>query len=321
MKKLSWLLAPLMAFALTTAGPGQAAAEYPTKPITLMTAFNAGGGSDVSHRLIEKFARDIISKPIVITYKPGAGGEVGWTWLVGAKADGYTIGGCDLPHISLQPLMRAKGQPGYQTKQLNPLCCLVYDADVVMVRNDSPFKTFAELVDYAKANPGKLKVATVGKFTGDHLFLMQIEKLTGTKFTQVPYPGGGKAMPALKSGEVDCYFGSTSNFLRMENVRGLALASKERYELAKDIPTFTELGYPLLSAKYRGIATPPNFPKEAQEYLEAKMAEIYKNPEYLKAVRGAGLTPYFTPGKEFAEIIDRETKKAADILKSYGVLK
>ena len=149
----------------------------------------------------------------------------------------------------------------------------------------------------------------------------EIEKLTGTKFTQVPYPGGGKAMPALKSGEVDCYFGSTSNYLRMEGVRGLALASQERYELAKNIPTFTELGYPLLSAKYRGIATPPNFPKEAQEYLEAKLAEIYKNPEYLKAVRGAGLTPYFTTGKEFADIIDRETKKAADILKSYGVLK
>ena len=74
-----------------------AMAEYPAKPIMLMTAFNAGGGSDLSHRLIEKFAKGVIPQPIVVTYKAGAGGEIGWTWLIGAKADGYNIGGVDLP--------------------------------------------------------------------------------------------------------------------------------------------------------------------------------------------------------------------------------
>ena len=90
------------------------------------------------------------------------------------------------------------------------------------------------------SNPGKVKVATVGKLTGDHLFLMQIEKLTGAKFTQVPYSGSGKAIPALLSGEVDAYFGSGSSFLRMEKTRGLAIGSKERYELCPDVPTFIE---------------------------------------------------------------------------------
>ena len=317
---MSCFLAPVLALSLCAGATAQAA-DYPTKPITLMTAFNAGGGSDVSHRLIEKYARGVISKPIVVTYKPGAGGEVGWTWLIGARADGYTIGGVDLPHIVLQPLLRAKGQPGYQTEQLNPLCNLVFDPDVVMVKQDSQFKNFADLINYAKANPGKLKVGTVGKFTGDHLFLMQIEKLTGAKFTQVPYPGGGKAAPALLSGEVDCYFGSTSNFLRMEGARGLAIATKDRYDLCPDVPTFTEQGYAIESAKYRGIATPPNFPAEVQKYLEAKMAEICANPEYQEAVRGAGLTPYYTDGKEFGEIIKREKEKATNILKGYGLIK
>lgn len=320
MKKLSWFIAPIMALSLCSAAPVQAA-DYPSRPITLMTAFNAGGGSDVSHRLIEKYARGVISKPVVVTYKPGAGGEVGWTWLVGARADGYTVGGVDLPHIVLQPLLRAEGQPGYQTEQLNPLCNLVFDPDVVMVRKDSPFQSFEELVAYAKANPGKLKVGTVGKFTGDHLFLMQIEKLTGASFTQVPYPGGGKAAPALLSGEVDCYFGSTSNFLRMEGARGLAIATEGRYSLCPYVPTFAEQGYKLESAKYRGIATPPNFPKEAQEYLEARLAEVCADPEYQEAVRGAGLTPYYTGGKEFGEIIQREKAKAADILKGYGLIR
>lgn len=319
MKKSSWLLA---AFLTVTLGAGAApAADYPAKPITLMTAFDAGGGSDVSHRLIEKFARGVITQPIVVTYRPGAGGEVGWTWLIGAKPDGYTIGGCDLPHIVLQPMLRAKGQPGYQTEQLNPLCCLVFDPDIVMVREDSAFQSFAELLDYAKANPGKLKVGTVGKLTGDHLFLMQIERLTGATFAQVPYTGGGKVAPALLSGEVDCYFGSTSNFLRMEKARGLAIATRERYDLAPDVPTFAELGYALESAKYRGIATPLKFPREAQAYLEAKLAEVCANPEYMESVRGAGLTPYYTSGREFGEIIQREKARAADVLKANGLLK
>ncbi len=253
----SLFLSSLLALGLL-AVPAQAA-EYPAKPITLMTAFNAGGGSDVSHRLLEKFAKGVFDQPIVVTYKAGAGGEIGWTWLVGAKADGYTIGGVDLPHIVLQPMLRPEGQPGYKTEQLSPLCGLVYDADVVMVPEDGPYKTFKDLIEYAKANPGKVKVATVGKLTGDHLFLMQIEKLTGAKFTQVPYSGSGKAIPALLSGEVDAYFGSGSSFLRMEKTRGLAIGSKERYELCPDVPTFIEQATPLNPANIAGSPRPRTF--------------------------------------------------------------
>ena len=315
----SLFLSSLLALGLL-AVPAQAA-EYPAKPITLMTAFNAGGGSDVSHRLLEKFAKGVFDQPIVVTYKAGAGGEIGWTWLVGAKADGYTIGGVDLPHIVLQPMLRPEGQPGYKTEQLSPLCGLVYDADVVMVPEDGPYKTFKDLIEYAKANPGKVKVATVGKLTGDHLFLLQIEKLTGAKFTQVPYSGSGKAIPALLSGEVDAYFGSGSSFLRMEKTRGLAIGSKERYELCPDVPTFIEQGYAIESGKYRGLATPQNIPAEARQYLETKFAELCANPEYQKAVKSSGLMPQFQTGKVFGEIIRTEGEQAKKILEAYGLLK
>lgn len=315
----SLFLSSLLALGLL-AVPAQAA-EYPAKPITLMTAFNAGGGSDVSHRLLEKFAKGVFDQPIVVTYKAGAGGEIGWTWLVGAKADGYNIGGVDLPHIVLQPMLRPEGQPGYKTEQLSPLCGLVYDADVVMVPEDGPYKTFKDLIEYAKANPGKVKVATVGKLTGDHLFLMQIEKLTGAKFTQVPYSGSGKAIPALLSGEVDAYFGSGSSFLRMEKTRGLAIGSKERYELCPDVPTFIEQGYAIESGKYRGLATPQNIPAEARQYLETKFAELCANPEYQKAVKSSGLMPQFQSGKVFGEIIRTEGEQAKKILEAYGLLK
>lgn len=313
-----WFLSSLLALGMFVL-PAQAA-DYPVKPITLMTAFNAGGGSDVSHRLLEKYAKGVFDQPLVVTYKAGAGGEIGWTWLAGAKADGYTIGGVDLPHIVLQPLLRPAGQPGYRTEELQPLCGLVYDADVVMVPESSPYKNFKELTDYAKAHPGKLKVATVGKLTGDHLFLMQIEKLTGAKFTQVPYSGSGKAIPALLSGEVDAYFGSGSSFLRMEKTRGLAVGSKERYELCPDVPTFIEQGYPIESGKYRGLATPRNIPAEARKYLETKFAELCANPDYQKAVKGGGLMPLFQTGAAFEDTIRREGERAKKILTEYGLL-
>ena len=276
-----------------------AMAEYPAKPIMLMTAFNAGGGSDLSHRLIEKFAKGVIPQPIVVT---------------------YNIGGVDLPHIVLQPMLRPEGQPGYKTEQLNPLCCLVFDPDILIVSEKSPFKSFGELIEYAKANPGKVKAATVGKLTGDHIFLMNVEKFTGAQFTQVPYPGGSKAAPALLGGEVDCYFASTSNFLRMQGARGLAIATKDRYELCPDVPTMNELGYKLESAKYRGLATPPNFPAEAQAYLEAALAKVCADPEYQTGVRGAGLLPYYKDGKAFGEIIEQEKEKARKTLKEQGLI-
>lgn len=297
------------------------ATDYPRKPVMLITVFDPGGGSDVSHRTIEKFAKQHMQQPFVISYKAGAGGEIGWTYLVGAKADGYTIGGVDLPHIVLQPMLRPAGQPGYKTEQLNPLCGLVYDPNVVMVREDSPFTTLAELVAHAKANPGKLTVATVGKLTGDHLFLMQVEKATGAQFTQVPYSGGGKASPALISGEVDCYFGSTSNFKRMEKTKGLAIATKERFELCPDVPTFIEQGINLESAKFRGLATPVGFPKEAQAYLEGILAKMSTDPEYQKAVKSVGIMPIFQTGKDFAATIQREAELAKTILREAGTLK
>ena len=317
MKRL--FLSSILALGLLTV-PAQAA-DYPAKPITLMTAFNAGGGSDVSHRLLEKFAKGVFDQPLVVTYKAGAGGVIGWTWLAGAKADGYAIGGVDLPHIVLQPLLRPKGRPGYRTEQLSPLCGLVYDADVVMVPENGPHKTFKALIEYAGANPGKVKAATVGKLTGDHLFLMQIEKLTGAKFTQVPYSGSGKAIPALLSGEVDAYFGSGSSFLRMEKTRGLAVGSRERYELCPDVPTFIEQGYAIESGKYRGLATPQNIPAEARRYLETKFAELCANPEYQKSVKSGGLMPFFQTGKDFGETIRTEGVRAGKILEACGFLK
>ncbi len=295
--------------------------DFPSKPITLLTAFDPGGGSDVSHRTIERYAKSLIPQPLVIIYKSGAGGEFGWTELAQAKADGYLIGGIDLPHIVLQPLVRTPGQPGYQTEDLLPICGLVYDPEVIIVHQDSPWKTLKEFMDHARANPGAVTVATVGKFTGDHLFLLEFEEATGLKFTQVPYSGGGKAIPALMGKQVDCYFASFNSSHRMENIRTLAIAMDKRYDLNPDIPTLKESGVNVLSAKRRGLAAPKGTPPEIIKYFEEKFQLMAKNPEYQDATKKVGLLPSFMTSAEFSQYINSEKEKSKKILTRIGFLK
>lgn len=297
------------------------AGEYPSKPVTFLTVFNAGGGSDMVHRLLEKYAKGIMPQPFAITYKTGAGGEFGWTELVSAKADGYFIGGVDLPHITLQPMVRQPGQPGYKTEQFQPIAGLLIDPNCIMVNASSPWKTFAEFLDYAKKNPKKVKAAIVGKLTGDHVFLLNFEQATGTQFNVIPYPGGPKVGPALASNEVDCYFGSISGHFRMENTRCLAVATEQRYPLAMDLPTLKELGVDVISVKSRGIAGPKGMPVTAVAYLEGLIKAINEKPEYIADMKRLGTLPVFQTSQQFAASIKAEQEASGKILRSLGYIK
>lgn len=297
------------------------AADYPSQPITLLTAFNPGGGSDVSHRIIEKYAKDLIPQPFALIYKPGAGGEFGWTELANAKPDGYFIGGFDLPHVVLQPMVRKKDQPGYKTEDLLPICGLVHDPEVILVHKDSPWKTLKDLMDHVKANPGTVTAATVGKFTGDHLFLMDFEHATGLKFAQIPYSGGGKAIPALMGKQVDCYFASFNSYHRMDAGRALAVATDERYALGPDIPTLKELGINVLSSKRRGLGAPKGTPPEIISYLEGKFKEMAAKPGYQEDNKKVGLSPSFLSSADFTAYIANEKKNAKETLTRVGFFK
>ena len=221
----SLFLSSLLALGLL-AVPAQAA-EYPAKPITLMTAFNAGGGSDVSHRLLEKFAKGVFDQPIVVTYKAGAGGEIGWTWLVGAKADGYTIGGLNVPHIILQPLA--------QNAQFTPdsfkyICQVVNDPQCIAVRKDIPYQSTSEIIAAARKNPGKIRVGLVGPLSGHHLmFLDYGKKYPDAKLTSVFYKGAADQNAALLGGEIDMIFGNINDVMRsIDEFRVLNVAAEKR---------------------------------------------------------------------------------------------
>lgn len=313
------LLGILWGMVLLCAFPALAlAATYPDRPITLLTVFSAGGGSDAVHRLLEKYAKGVMPVPFVITYKTGAGGEFGWTELADANPDGYFIGGVDLPHITLQPLVRKPGASGYRTEQLQPIAGLLIDPNCIMVNKSSKWRNFQEFLDHARANPGKVRAAIVGKLTGDHIFILKFEKATGTKFNIIPYAGGPKVGPALQSGEVDCYFGSLSGHFRMDNTRCLAVGTPERYELARDIPTLRELGVDVVSVKRRGLAGPRGMAPAHVAYLQDVIRKINENPEYVEGMKRLGTFPVFQTAEEFGKEIEAETLTSAEVLKTLG---
>lgn len=314
MRKFLALIAALTLCCGTTAF----AAAYPDKPVTLLTVFSPGGGSDAVHRLLEKYAKGVMPVPFVITYKTGAGGEFGWTELADANADGYFIGGVDLPHITLQPMVRKSGTPGYRTDQLAPVAGLLIDPNCIMVNKSGKWKNFQEFVEDVKQNPGKVRAAIVGKLTGDHIFILNFEKATGTKFNIIPYAGGPKVGPALQGGEVDCYFGSISGHFRMDNTRCLAVGTPERYALAKDIPTLKELGVDVVSVKRRGLAGPKGIAPGHVAYLQGVIRKINEISAYVEDMKKLGVLPVFQTADEFGKEIRKESLSSAEVLKTLG---
>jgi tripartite-type tricarboxylate transporter receptor subunit TctC len=228
MKKISIGFVVLLTLIAMGFASGVSAAEYPSKPLTYMICFNPAGESDITARFQEQPLKKIFGQDVVITYKIGGGGSIGWAELVRSKPDGYTIAGHNLPHIVLQPLER--GKAGYNTLDLKSIYFFESTPDLLVVRQDSPFQTLKDFVDYAKKNPpGIVTVGGSGSSTANDLGTTMLNKAAGIKLTYIPFGGTGSAVPALLGGHVTALMTySTMGVKYAGKFRPLAIASEER---------------------------------------------------------------------------------------------
>jgi tripartite-type tricarboxylate transporter receptor subunit TctC len=297
------------------------AAEYPSKPLTYLICFNPGGESDITARFQEQPLKKVLGQDVVITYKIGGGGSVGWSELVHSKPDGYTIAGHNLPHIVLQPLER--GKAGYNTLDLKSIYIFESTPDLLVVRQDSPFKTLKEFVDYAKKNPpGIVTVGGSGSSTANDLGTTMLNKAAGIKLTYIPFGGTGSAVPALLGGHVTALMTySTMGVQYAGKFRPLAIASEERMAVLKDVPTFKELGYDVVEGAYRGVAAPPGTPEEIVKYLANVFEKVMKDPEVQKKMDQNGFkTEYMGPEASLA-LVKKKMVEYEAIMKELGRLK
>lgn len=266
---------------------GSAVADYPSKPINYIIPFGPGGESDITARHQQSFFKDKFGQDLVISYKPGGGGAVGWSQLNSAKGDGYTIMGINLPHIVVKPMQK---DVGFKTDEITGVYMFHYTPDALVVHADSDFKTLQDVIDYAKANPGKLTLSGSGKGTANHLAQIRFDEMAGIKTTYVAFKGTGKAVAALLGNQVKAEWGYTSVGAKHEGkVRLLAVAMEERHPKFPDVPTFKELGFDLVSGAYRGIAVPKSTPEATRVQLSEMIAEINADPEFRKRMENDGM--------------------------------
>ena len=292
MKKLiAGLALGAMAFvgAATTAQ-----AEYPDRPILMMVSYGAGGATDFQARIVTMTAgnEDALGMPIAIINKPGAGGRVGWNWFATeADADGYTLAAYNIPHFIAQSV---KGGVQYSRDSFEPIANWGADPAVFVVAKDSPFNSMADVVAYAKENPGKLTFSGAGLFVGHHIAALQIEKAAGVKMQYVPTKGGGAAaMKAVIAGDVLGGVNNLSDAFRAReagNVKILGVADLERNDFLPDVPTMAEQGLDVdnASVNFRGVMVPKGTPQEVIDKLAATVPEMFKNKRVAKRMKAGG---------------------------------
>jgi len=296
------------------------AAKYPNRPVNMIIAFTAGGSSDVQARLMQKHWNKHVNQNWVFVYKTGAAGAIGFGEIARARPDGYTIGGMNIPHLVLQPIVL---DAPFTIHDFAYICQVVNDPQVVAVRKDSTFQTVQQVFEHVKANPQRLKLGMVGPNSGQHLmFLDVVDKHDDFKVTEIFYKGAADQNMALLGGEIDIMFGNLNDVMRsLDGMRILAVAHTQRHELVPDVPTMRELGFDIVSGIQRGYAAPKGINPQQLAFLRDVFKKIANDPEYLADMKTAGQPAEYMDGEAFYEFIKEQDAFARAMLTRIGAIK
>jgi tripartite-type tricarboxylate transporter receptor subunit TctC len=294
------------------------AQDYPERPLMLMVSYGAGGATDFQARIATMTAgnEDALGQPIAIVNKPGAGGRVGWNWLATqAEADGYTLGAYNVPHFIAQSI---EGGVEYSIDSFEPIANWGADPAVFVVGADSEFNSMADVVAYAKENPGKLTFSGAGLFVGHHIAALQLEQAAGVKLAYIPNnQGGAGAMKAVIAGEVLGGVNNLSDAFRAAaagNVKILGVFDLERSSFLPDVPTMIEQGYDIdnASVNFRGIMVPKGTPQEVIDKLAATVPAMFESKQ-VQSKMEAGGSPMKIMGRD--EVIEMWKARQATLEK------
>lgn len=284
-----------------------ALAEYPDKPITMIVAFDPGGATDVSTRVICDLASKIIGQPIVVINKSGGTGSVALASLKKEKPDGYTI--CTVAGgIFISQHLREL--PFDITKDFTPIIRYGDYGLPVLVRADSPWKTFKELVQYAKANPGKIRYGTSGSGSVYHLAMEALALQEGIKWIHIPFKGGNTVGIALLGGHIEVENAGPSElkFVRSGQLRLLSSFGHSRLPSYPEIPTWSELGYNITMNHLAAFVGPKDMPKAVVDKLHGAFKAAMEKPEFKRVMKDQEMPiVYRNPddlSREFKELTD-----------------
>jgi tripartite-type tricarboxylate transporter receptor subunit TctC len=294
----------------------QGQAAYPEKPVTYQIPFGPGGQSDLEARRQQPLLEKILGHKVLVQYKPGGGGSVGWANLIQQKPDGYFISGINIPHIILQPL--ARGNAGYNTAQLKPIALFQATPIGLAVLKDCEFKTLEDLIKYAKANPDALTTGGSGTWSGHHIANLQLNKLAGIKTTYIPESGAAKSIASFLGGHVKAVWANSNDLVQhADKIRVLAFGTKKPFPNMPDVPTFASLGYKLYASIDRGVGAPPDTPADVIKILQDAYLKISSDPKIQEQMQKDGFVPLTMGAAETKAYIEAMQAEWAPVVKEF----
>ncbi len=296
------------------------ALDYPTKPIRLIVGVAPGGANDTVARLVAQTLSERLGQPVVVENRPGAGGNIGLEAAANAPPDGYAL----LFATSANALSVAfyeKANVNF-ARDITPVTSLVRGPLIMEVNPSLPAKTIPEFIAYAKANPGKINMASAGIGNTTHVAGELFQMLTGTKFTHVPYRGGAPAVTDLISGQVQVYFDGVSGSLdhvRSGRTRALGVTSAERADVLPDVPTIAEFVPGYEAGGWYGIGVPKNVPAQVIDKLNKEINASLADAKLKTRLADLGYAASGSSPAEFGSMIAREVEKWAKVIKFAGI--
>lgn len=301
------------AFALCAVAISSATAQdhYPSRPVTLIVPFAAGGSTDVIARVVADAMRGPLGQTFVIDNRGGAGGSIGTAAIAKAAPDGYTIGMGTASTLAINPAAY-KSLP-YDVDGLEPVGLIAQVPNVITVNPKLAAKTLAELVALAKAEPGKLTYGSAGNGSVSHLMGEQFKLATGTDIIHVPYRGVGPALNDAVGGQIAIMFDNLPTSLPLiqdGKLRALAVSSPKRMEVLPDVPTFAELGFADLDwMAFFGLIAPARTPKPVMDKLNAALGAALADPQVRGTLAKQQAQPQPGTPRDFAALIRQQLER------------
>ena len=317
---LKWVI--LLIASLLCITPSFAQDDYPNKTITMVVPFPPGGVADVVGRPVAEAMGRYLKQSVIIENKGGAGGGIGMAQVAKSKADGYTV---LMALSSIVVLPEAdkvlQRNPMFQLDQLKPIARFTADPTVLVVRADSPWKTYAEFVAYVKANPGKISFGSSGNYGTMHVPMEQLKAATSSFMLHVPYSGAAPAVMGLLAGQIEALStgpASVVQQIKAGKLRALAHWGDGRLSSLPDVPSLKELGVPIAYAQWSGLFVPSNTPAPVVEKLRQAAKFAAQDARANQALAAAGTSFMFQDSPEFERYVSGDAKEMAKLVLRIG---
>ena len=311
-----------MAIPVAFTGTTATAQTYPSKPITMVVPFPPGGVADTVGRPVAEAMSRYLKQPIVVENKGGAGGGIGMAQVAKSKGDGYTV---LMSLSSLVVLPEAdkilQRPPMYQVSQLKPVARFTADPTVLVVRSDSPWKTYAEFIAYAKTHPGKISFGSSGNYGTMHVPMEQLKSATSIFMLHVPYTGAGPAVLSLLSGQIEALStgpASVKQHIASGRLRALAHWGEGRLASMPEVPSLKELGVPIQYSQWSGLFVPADTPPAVVDSLRQAAKFAAQDTRAIGALTASGTSFMHQDAPDFERFVQADAKDMSSLVTRIG---